>query len=283
VIFDILVRWVGPVIGYHNLQRIGKFLFRAGSLDYPNSISANGEEMIQHAVLSRTEHSVIIDCGANTGQWSVSLLSAFDQLEHSSTLRLVCFEPSTYTHELLSNNLESVIRPDLTITVEKLALSSQSGETALSIVHPGAGVNSLVEVPGTIVGAETITRTTLTNYAASNAIDHIDLLKIDAEGHDMDVMLGAMPLFIDHAIKVVQFEYNWRWIYSRHFLKDAFELLRPNGYEIFKITPLGLLAMAEYKTDFETFIEGNYIACLPDYTGFFKTIWALKPATNANF
>jgi len=231
--------------------------------------------MIQRAVLNRTKHALVIDCGANTGQWSSSLLSAFDLLDNSSTLRLVCFEPSAHTHKLLSNSLGQSIQSNLTIALEKMALSSQSGEAILAIVHAGAGVNSLVEVPGTFVDTETVTRTTLTSYAANNTIDRIDLLKIDAEGHDMDVMLGARQLFIDHEIMVVQFEYNWRWIYSHHFLKDAFELLRPNGYDVFKITPLGLLAMGEYKTDFETFIEGNYMACLPECSGFFKTICAL--------
>ena len=40
-----------------------------------------------------------------------------------------------------------------------------------------------------------------------------------------------------HRIQVTRFEYNHRWVMSRNFLRDAFELLLPLGYELGKLTP----------------------------------------------
>ena len=105
--------------------------------------------------------------------------------------------------------------------------------------------------------------TTLTNYANNAGLAHISLVKIDAEGHDLAVLRGARSLFVEQRISVAQFEYNHRWIYSRFFLRDAFELLGPLGYRIGKLTPLGVEFYTGWDHDLETFVEGNYVACLP--------------------
>jgi hypothetical protein len=45
------------------------------------------------------------------------------------------------------------------------------------------------------------------------------MIKIDAEGHDLAVLRGGQQLLKTHAISVLQFEYNHRWIYSRTYLR----------------------------------------------------------------
>jgi hypothetical protein len=89
------------------------------------------------------------------------------------------------------------------------------------------------------------------------------LVKVDAEGHDLAVLRGSSRLFADQRISIAQFEYNHRWVYSRSFLCDAFELLQPLGYRVGKLTPLGVEFYPSWDPDLETFIEGNYVACVP--------------------
>ena len=48
-------------------------------------------------------------------------------------------------------------------------------------------------------------------------IDRISLLKVDAEGHDLAVLIGASEHLRAKSIEMVQFEHNWRWIESRCF------------------------------------------------------------------
>jgi len=82
-----------------------------------------------------------------------------------------------------------------------------------------------------------------------------------------------------HRIQVLQFEYNQRWIDSRHYLKDAFELLEPLGYKLGKITPRGIEFYPQWHFELETFREGNYLACLSEHVDLFPQIrwWNLPP------
>jgi len=71
---------------------------------------------------------------------------------------------------------------------------------------------------------------------------------------------------------MLQFEYNHRWVFSRHFLRDAFEFMRPLGYEIGKVTPKGIEFYAGWHPELETFREGNYLACRAEWVNRFPRI-----------
>ncbi len=61
------------------------------------------------------------------------------------------------------------------------------------------------------------------------------------------------------AIDLVQFEYNWRWIEARSFLRDVFQLVLPLGYSLGKVTGRGIECYEAWHPEFETFKEGNYL------------------------
>jgi hypothetical protein len=107
---------------------------------------------------------------------------------------------------------------------------------------------------------EDVATITLDEYADSEALENIALVKIDTEGHDLAVLRGAERLLVEQRISVAQFEYNWRWIGARSFLRDAFTLLDPLGYHLGKLTPRGVEFYRGWDADLETFVEGNYIA-----------------------
>lgn len=273
-VFKLLAGRLGGVIGHRNLVRIGAFLARAGRMDMPNSITANGETLVQKAILKKLKgHQVtIIDCGANIGQWSTNLVSVAREVDKKTQLRLFCFEPSSYTYAKLTKALSKLQSSNLVLSANQSALSSASGSLNLKIVHDGAGTNSLVEVPGSYIEEETVAVTTLDEFLAENEIVKIDLLKIDAEGHDFDVILGAGKLLDKQAIGVIQFEYNWRWIYGKHFLQETFEFLNERGYDLGKITPKGIQFYSDYDVQLESFVEGNYLACTSQWRNQFKEV-----------
>ena len=68
-------------------------------------------------------------------------------------------------------------------------------------------------------------------------IKHFGLVEIDTEGHDLRVIEGAKGLLTAGGIDVIQFEYNHRWIASRCFLRDVFQLMTPLEYRIGRVTP----------------------------------------------
>ena len=272
--FNSLAGRLGDVIGHRNLVRIGAFLVRAGRQDMPNHIAANGEALIQKTMLSKVNKTevIIIDCGANIGQWSTQLFETTKAIGHASDLKVFCFEPSSFTHDKLSAKLEKLQSPNMSFSAIKKALSNRPGMLNLKIVHDGAGTNSLVNVPGGYASEETVLVTTVDEFVAENGLEKIHLLKVDAEGHDLDVIRGAENLLDEQRINLIQFEYNWRWIYGKHFLQEAFEYLTQRDYEIGKITPAGIQFYAKYDTQLESFIEGNYLACSKSWKGFFRQV-----------
>ena len=274
LVFKLLAGRLGGVIGRRNLVRIGTFLARAGRQDIPNSISANGEALVQKTILKRLygSEAIIIDCGANIGQWSTQLITVARKTDKNTQLKLFCFEPSFYSYSKLTKALSNLQSSNLNLSAYQKALSSKSGNLSLKIVHGGAGTNSLVEVPGSYAEEETVSVTTMDDFAAENEIVKIDFLKIDAEGHDFDVILGAEQLLNEHCVGVIQFEYNWRWIYGKHFLQEVFEFLKQRGYDLGKITPEGIQFYSEYDVQLESFVEGNYLACTSQWRGQFGEV-----------
>jgi hypothetical protein len=101
--------------------------------------------------------------------------------------------------------------------------------------------------------------TTIDDYCASKKIATIQLLKCDTEGHDMEVLRGAETLFCQGRIMVCQFEYNHRWVYSRHFLKDVFDFCQDLPYLVGKVTPGAIEVYKEWHPELEKFWEGNYV------------------------
>lgn len=257
---DLAVR----ILGRRQVVRISRFALNRARLDVQNTIQSNGESQLQLDVLQGVlsgKQITIFDVGANVGQWSQQLVASADSLGVTKRMQVHAFEPSTFSSDRLRKALEG--KP---VLINKMALSDTPGEAKLHIIHEGAGSNSLHKsshlVPSEI--EESVLISTLDEYCKAMGIESIDLLKIDTEGHDHLVMKGATALLGQRKIAAVQFEYNHRWIAARHYLRDAFDLLSPLGYQLGKITPVGIEAYPDgWDPDLETFVEGNYLAWDP--------------------
>jgi len=235
-------------------------LYRA-RLDIPNDLRTNGESSLQRWILElapvRGEVHVI-DVGANVGHWSSAMLAAAGQRGRLDDLDLHAFEPSSYSFAHLAKALDG--RP---VRLHRVALSERAGSATLHVIGPGAGRNSLHKQTSPQADAliEKVATTTLDEYAERARLDHITLVKIDTEGHDLAVLRGAEKLFAEQRISTAQFEYNHRWIDRRSFLRDAFDFLTPYGYRVGKLTSNGVEFYPGWDPELETFVEGNYVAC----------------------
>jgi len=251
------------IMGRRHVVRTARFVLHRARRDIPNDLGTNGESSLQRWVLDLAPAGSsihVIDVGANVGRWSAAMLAAARQAGRLEHFDLHAFEPSAYTFALLAKGLDG--HP---VRLHRAAVSERAGSAVLHVVAPGAGRNSLHEQAWPESGATTeeVATTTLDSYAEHAELDHITLLKIDTEGHDLAVLRGARKLIANHRISVAQFEYNHRWIYARSYLRDSFELLEPHGYRLGKLTPNGVEFYPTWDADLETFVEGNYVACLP--------------------
>jgi FkbM family methyltransferase len=247
------------VAGRELVVRASRFALNRARLDVANAIDTNGERMLQAHVVTSARPNVAIrvfDVGANRGDWSLSMLRCAAHGGRSADLELHAFEASAFTARLLRESLGGH-----DVRVNQVALSDHAGSGRLAVVSPGGGTNSLTDDESAGDLSEAVELTTVDDYCAEHAISAIDLLKIDTEGHDLLVMLGARAMLDRRAISILQFEYNHRWIGQRRFLRDAFDLLEPRGYTVGKLTPKGVEEYpGGWDWELESFVEGNYVA-----------------------
>lgn len=257
------------VSGRRSVVRAARFVTNRVRLDIANTIDGNGESMLQRGVIAAAPPGrvCVLDVGANEGEWSTSMLAAAAGAGRDADLDLHSFEPSAFTATLLRSALGQ------RATINQLALSDRIGTGELYVVGPGAGTNSLHGHDGPVEGTESIALTTVDSYCSERGIDRIALLKSDTEGHDMAVLEGARGMLTSGSIGAVQFEYNHRWVLSRHFLKDAFDLLMPLGHTLGKLTPHGVEVYPDgWDWELESFVEGNYVAFTPEVGATLPTV-----------
>lgn len=237
------------------MAKLARFLTNQVRLDTENDISSNGEVLVQSCAL-QAERPVVLDVGAHYGEWSNSLLA---QQGNRPVLHL--FEPSAHSARRAASALGE------RALVHQIAMSEKSGVGILHIAHQGAGSNSVVafsknaRVPE---DSERIKFSTVGDFCSAQGIDRVRLLKVDAEGHDLAVLRGSEKMLARQAIDLIQFEYNHRWIDARVFLADAFELLQTHGYCLGKVSRRGIEAYPAWHPELEKFVEGNYLAYIPD-------------------
>lgn len=256
------VRAAERTLGRARVAKLARFVTNEIRLDRCNDMRINGEALVQRTA-RKMAHPVVFDVGCHFGEWTSSLLAQ----PGNSTL-VHAFEPSASSAARARAALGEAA------VIHQVAMSSTKGRSALQIVHEGAGSNSLVPFTDKARmsgGVEVVELNTVDDFAAAQGIDEITLLKIDAEGHDLEVMRGASEHLRRNRIHLVQFEYNLRWIDARLFLLDAFELLTGHGYRLGKVTPRGIETYERWHPELESFREANYLAYLPQWSPALKT------------
>jgi FkbM family methyltransferase len=237
---------------------ISQYLMGIGS---GSGVSSSGERAIFEVLKGRLKPPYcIFDVGANQGQFLRLTLNALEREDFS----IHCFEPGHGTYKSLVDNskVESWIR------LNNLGIGKAKGEAALHSDGVGSGLASLTKRKLDHFNidfdrSETVEITTIDDYCSENAIDHIHLLKIDIEGHELDALIGAKQMLEAKSIDVVTFEFGGCNIDTRTFFQDFWYLFTNLNMRIFRITPSGYLSLIKsYKEAHEQFRTTNFIALL---------------------
>ncbi len=240
---------------------MARWLWLRSRLDVVNDPTRNGERSLQEAVCAENALSgtpvIAIDVGANVGRWSDDLVAFWDAAGGSPELLQVhAFEPAPGAQERL-RSLAATRAPRMVVVPG--ALGAAEGRAQLSLVGATAGTNTLLPLGRPSQPRIEVDVTTLDAYCERRSIYDVTVLKIDAEGTDLEVLRGATGLFSRRSIRWVQFEYNYRWIAGRNFLRDVFELITPLGYKVGKLTDRGVEPYPHWHPELESFREGNYV------------------------
>jgi len=200
----------------------------------------------------------IFDVGANKGQFLNMVTTEIGP----ERCIVHCFEPASDSFNALKQNAPK--SPN--IVLNKFGLGKKRGTFSIFYDEPGSGSASLTKRRLDHFGVffshtEQVQIDTVDNYCRLNNINHIDLLKIDVEGHEMDVLLGATHMFEKGSIGLVNFEFGGCNIDTRTFFQDFFYWFKTVSMKLYRITPSGYVhPLPHYLETYEQFRTTNFLA-----------------------
>lgn len=179
-----------------------------------------------------------LDVGVHDGAFCEELLNALERCS------IFAFEPNPTVFEKL------ILRfPSNGPRCEMLALGSsvgmmqfydrmdQSGGSEHGTFYKGV----ISQLHKAAVIEKMVPATTIDIYSQQIGLKHINFLKIDTEGHELEVLKGAQQMLQDSKVDVIQIEFNEMNIISRVFYSDFTQLLE--NYWPYRLLPNGVLPL----------------------------------------
>jgi FkbM family methyltransferase len=164
----------------------------------------------------------IFDVGANIGQSAHKFRNAFPHAH------IYCFEPV----RSLFQELHRGVRGDSRVQCFQVALGSAPG--AGKIYLTGHSTTSSLIEPAESRGVEDVQIDTVDSFCAVHGPERIDLLKVDAEGYDLEVLKGAAALLSSARVAFVLVEVGFHPGDARHVLfDDVRECLMAYGFHVY--------------------------------------------------
>ena len=239
----------GHVLARHQrLSRLGRAVAWYSMCGFSNAsnydMDRNGERWLIERYAPSLATRSVIDVGANMGDWSARVLA----ISPTTKIYAVDMVPS------FASKLRERFRA--TATIVEAALSDRA-ESATGYRVGNGGRIPRVTSPKK---AEPFELHTLTgdDLVADLGLKDIAAIKIDVDGYDIKVLRGFATVIAEQR-PIVQFEYSRFYIYTRSFLKDAYDFFEPLDYRIGRLMP-SWIEFSEYDRSMEIFATNNYVA-----------------------
>lgn len=143
----------------------------------------------EFALLPRllNEGDVAIDIGANVGTYTLQMSKLV-----GPTGRVFAFEPTSETFELLTSNVQR--SPNRNVSLFNTAVSAEAAFADLSVRFEERGYSAYYKariVPAASVSTRSVFCCPIDSFAIPR---RVALLKIDVEGHEVEVVKGMLRL-----------------------------------------------------------------------------------------
>jgi FkbM family methyltransferase len=168
-----------------------------------------GTYFVEDAILACWEKaardaSVVFDIGANAGIYSLAAAA----VQPEATIH--AFEPTPEIADRL--RATAALNALRGVHVHELAVSAETGSARLircrGSLGTNEGMNYITTAPADSQAAS-IRTVSLDNFCEDHAIDRIDLLKMDIQGHEPRALEGAAGLLSRGRIGTIFTELNW--------------------------------------------------------------------------
>jgi len=178
------------------------------------------------------EPPCIFDIGANVGQTVAQIRKIYRDVP------VHAFEPISTTHAML----QAAVAGDAATQTHRIAFAGRAG-TARMQARPGVVVNRIITGPGTPpnMPTEEVEVATGDAFCAAQGISEIGILKVDTEGHDLEVLAGFHGMLAARRVRYVEAECA---VSPRNTMHVPFQRIADYmfafGYGLFGLFPSGI-------------------------------------------
>lgn len=200
----------------------------------------------------RIDNPTVFDVGANIGLYTEVFLKLMPKA------LIFAFEPSTGAQKAFENRFNN----HANVHLIPIALGNKNQTLNLYSDENGSGLASLTKRRVEHFGikfsyVERVKCQRLEDWSMEHDT-YPDFIKIDVEGHELDVLNGADSLL--SKVSVIQFEFGGCNIDTRTFFQDFWYCFISNGFLLYRVTLSGLIAIQSYSEEDEYFLTTNYLA-----------------------
>jgi len=193
------------------------------------------------------------DVGAHKGQ-TVNYL-----LDLKNIKKIYSFEPQDipfkYLKKKYQNNKKVILNKMAlsNIRKKKIFYINEFSETStFSKINKNSTwlkiKNKILDKKDSILDTVVIITSTLDTYVKKNKIKKIDLLKIDTEGHELDILKGSINTIKKNKIKYILIELHTSKMYKNYSKEKIEKFLNKNNFVLLK----------KFKFPLHTFVDSLY-------------------------
>jgi FkbM family methyltransferase len=234
----------------NNFERITKKIFQNFGILIRKYNPATSEELRRIKLLQHYNIDLVVDIGANKGQYALGIMDAGYQN------RIVSFEPLSAVHQALTetskNHRNWTVAPRCAIGAKKEEIEINISANSVSSTLLNMLDAHLEGAPESkIIGKEKVQVVPLDDLATTFVKTEKNIfLKIDVQGFEQEVLKGAQQLIekakgIEMEISLVALYEGQNWL-----LPQVLEYMEKKGFQLRSIMP----AFTDHKT-------GNVLQC----------------------
>lgn len=177
--------------------------------------------------LDTNRFTVVFDVGSNEGQ------SVVDYANWFPNACIHGFEPAKQPFTILSSKFSGYDK----IKTHNFALGSALGDEELySGQNSERGSFHFGKTGDEVINRQQVKVKTIDSFCRTNEIDSVSFIKIDTEGHDLEVLRGAEEMLKNHSIDLIQIEATLDYENNLHVsLCSVVKYLSDFDYKIYGI------------------------------------------------
>jgi FkbM family methyltransferase len=233
--YSLLIHAYVFIFGRPTMQRVNRVLLDLAlhGKGYKNPGGDSGEGKFLE-LLSHHRPQLCVDVGANKGNYSKALLEVTGS-------KVIAFEPLPGAFAALREIGRNF--PDRFTAINKgvadrnsvldLHFSEEDSEWASFSTE----INEIPYIAGSNKNSVRVEVLTLDDFFENHPAQ-IDLLKIDTEGYEYEVLVGARETIRSNGPKFIQIEFNWHQLFRGRSLYALASLLP--DYVAYQLLPTGL-------------------------------------------